>query len=101
METLENIWDAITDFFSALARFIEGRITALFGSSNARFLKKIQPRVDAINKLDPLPNDFQEAIENLKVAILTRKIEEWKDVQPIQIAAYLSELKRLLVSLEK
>ncbi len=57
--------------------------------------------LDAINKLDPLPNDFQEAIENLKVAILTRKIEEWKDVQPIQIAAYLSELKRLLVSLEK
>ena len=52
MDTLEKIWDAISDFFSALAKFIEGRITALFGSSNARFLKKIQPRVDAINKLE-------------------------------------------------
>ena len=57
--------------------------------------------LDAMNKLDPLPGDFQEAIEGVKVAILTRKLEEWKDVQPIQIAAYLSELKRLLVSLEK
>ncbi len=54
--------------------------------------------LDGIAKLDPLPNDFAEAFESLKVAIMTRKLAAWDDVQPVQIAAYLSEIKRLLVS---
>jgi len=57
--------------------------------------------LDAIAQLEPLPGDLAEAFESLKVAILTRRIENWVDVQPVLIAAYLSEMKRLLVSEEK
>ena len=53
MELLEQIWEAIGGFFSSLAGGIERGITALFGSSNARYIKKLQPRVDAINALEP------------------------------------------------
>ena len=53
MDTLERIWEFIGDFFGGIAKFIEGRITAMFGSSNARFLKKMQPRVEAINQWEP------------------------------------------------
>lgn len=57
--------------------------------------------LDAISKLDPLPDDLAEAFETLKVAILSQKLTGWSDVKPIQIAAYLSAMKRLLVSEEK
>ncbi|MBQ7111265.1 MAG: hypothetical protein IJO06_08585 [Thermoguttaceae bacterium] len=54
--------------------------------------------LDGMSKLDPIPTDFAEAFEALKVAIMTRKLASWDDVQPVQIAAYLSATKRLLVS---
>ncbi|MBQ9874211.1 MAG: hypothetical protein IJM30_07085 [Thermoguttaceae bacterium] len=57
--------------------------------------------LEAISKLDPLPDDLADAFETLKVAILSHKLAGWDDVQPVQIAAYFSEFKRLLVSEEK
>jgi len=51
--SIERIWDIVTDFFTALTRGIEQYITSLFGSSNARYIKKLQPRVEAINALEP------------------------------------------------
>ena len=50
---IERIWDRIGDFFNALTRGIEQYITSIFGSSNARYVKKLQPKVDAINALEP------------------------------------------------
>lgn len=57
--------------------------------------------LDAIGKLDELPDDLMEALELLKLAIISHKLAGWDDVKPIQIAAYLSEFKRLLISEEK
>ena len=56
--------------------------------------------LDALAKLDDLPEDLAEAFETLKVSILTHKLEGWTNVEPKLIAAYLSEFKRLLVSKE-
>ncbi len=53
MEFLEDIWEAIGGFFAAIGSGIERSITSLFGSSNARYIKKLQPKVDAINALEP------------------------------------------------
>ena len=52
MENLERYWDATTDFFGGLIRGFERTITNLFGSSNARYIKKLQQRVEAINSLE-------------------------------------------------
>ncbi|MDR3182662.1 MAG: SEC-C domain-containing protein [Planctomycetaceae bacterium] len=48
----ERLFDIVGDFFNALTRGIESYITSLFGSSNARYIKRLQPRVDAINSLE-------------------------------------------------
>src|SRR5262249_38964888 len=53
MEQLERVWELIGNFFTALGTGIERGITALFGSSNARYIKKLQPNVEAINALEP------------------------------------------------
>ncbi len=52
MEQLERIWEIISGIFSAIGGGIERAITSLFGSSNARYVKKLQPKVDAINALE-------------------------------------------------
>ncbi len=53
MELLEQIWEIIGGFFTAVGTSIERAITSLVGSSNARYIKKLQPQVAAINALEP------------------------------------------------
>jgi preprotein translocase subunit SecA len=53
MEVLESIWEFIGGFFTALGSGFERAITSLFGSSNARYIKKLHPTVAAINALEP------------------------------------------------
>ncbi|MBI1247238.1 preprotein translocase subunit SecA [bacterium] len=52
MEILEQIWEKISLFFGGLLSGFEKFITSMFGSSNARYIKKLQPTVDAINELE-------------------------------------------------
>ena len=52
-EFFTQVWDVLSVVFGGLARGIERGITSLFGSSNARYLKKLQPTIDAITALEP------------------------------------------------
>ncbi len=53
METLERVWEIISLFFGGVLRGFERTITSLFGSSNARYVKRLHSRVEAINVLEP------------------------------------------------
>ncbi len=52
-EVLSRIGDVLSYVFGGVARKIERSVTGLFGSSNARYLKKLQPQVEAIGALEP------------------------------------------------
>lgn len=53
MDILERIWELLGAFFGGLLQTFERGITRLFGSSNARYIRKLQTRVEAINSLEP------------------------------------------------
>ncbi|MBM4089401.1 MAG: preprotein translocase subunit SecA [Planctomycetes bacterium] len=53
MDILERIWELIGLFFNGLMRVFERSVTSLFGSSNARYIKKLKAKVAAINNLEP------------------------------------------------
>ncbi len=53
METLEKVWEAASGLFNGIGSSVERTITGLFGSSNARYIKKLQPTIAAINALEP------------------------------------------------
>jgi len=55
-EFLSQLWDILGTIFGGIGRGVERGITSLFGSSNARFMKKLQPTVDAIS---PLESQYQ------------------------------------------
>ncbi len=52
MDIQESL-DGVSDFFGGISRWIENKVTSMFGSNNERELKKIMPRVQAINELEP------------------------------------------------
>ena len=53
MEFLERLAEILGLIFGGIGRAIERGITSLFGSSNARYIKKLQPKVDAISAWEP------------------------------------------------
>ncbi|MDX1964798.1 MAG: SEC-C metal-binding domain-containing protein [Pirellulales bacterium] len=53
MDFFEKLWENTTGFLNGVATGVERSITAIFGSSNARYLKRIQPKIEAINALEP------------------------------------------------
>ena len=52
MEVLERIWEFLGLLFGGLLRGFERTVTSLFGSSNARYIKRLQTKVEAINNLE-------------------------------------------------
>jgi len=52
-EIISRIWEVLSDFIGGIAGGVERALTGLFGSSNARYLKKLDPTVAAINALEP------------------------------------------------
>ena len=52
MDIQESL-DGVGDFFGSISRWMENAITSMFGSSNERELKRIEPRVARINALEP------------------------------------------------
>jgi preprotein translocase subunit SecA len=52
-EFFSRVGETVSGLFSSVARGIERSITGVFGSSNARFLRKLQPSIEAINALEP------------------------------------------------
>ncbi len=52
-QLLEQLWDRTAYIFNGLLSGFERTVTNIFGSSNARHVKKMQGKVDAINALEP------------------------------------------------
>ncbi|WP_146445609.1 preprotein translocase subunit SecA [Botrimarina colliarenosi] len=51
MELLERLWEILGSIVNAILGRVERTVTSLFGSANARNLRKMDPKVEAINAL--------------------------------------------------
>ena len=52
-EFLARVAELCGEFFGGVGRGIERAVTGMFGSSNARYLRRLQPLVQAIGELEP------------------------------------------------
>ena len=53
MEILESIVEGAGTIFGGLLRGFERSVTSMFGSANARYLRRLWAKVEAINALEP------------------------------------------------
>ncbi|MHB1036074.1 MAG: preprotein translocase subunit SecA [Pirellulales bacterium] len=88
MEVLERIWEVLGAIFGGLAGGLERGITSLFGSSNARYLKKLQPRVNAINALEPKYQAMSEAELRQQTDLFRQRLAEGATLDDLLVEAF-------------
>ena len=88
MPSMENLWDATSDFFNGLVSGFGKLVTGLFGSSNARVVKKLQSKVDAINALEETYSAFSEDQLREKTEQFKERIKKGETTDDIMIEAF-------------
>jgi preprotein translocase subunit SecA len=54
MAVLQRIWEIVTFLSTGLVSLFERLVTSVVGSANARYLKQLEPKVIAVNDLEPV-----------------------------------------------
>ena len=88
MEQLERIWDAVTNLATAIGSWVERSITGLFGSSNARYLKRLEPRIEAINSLEPRYEAMTDAELRAQTEEFKRRLLAGETLDDLLIEAF-------------
>jgi preprotein translocase subunit SecA len=88
METIERIWEIITNVVGAIARWFERGVTSLFGSSNARLVRKMQPRVDAINALEPKFQAMSDAELRSQTDLFRQRLAAGETLDDLLVEAF-------------
>jgi preprotein translocase subunit SecA len=88
METLERIWDSLSNGAAAAGGRIERLITGLFGSSNARYLRRLEPRIEAINALEPKYQAMSDAELRGQTADFKRRLAAGETLDDILVEAF-------------
>ncbi len=88
-DTLERIWEATTGVFSGFARGIERGITSMFGSSNARYIdRKLRPKVQAINELEPKYEVLSDSDLREQTAIFRQRLAAGETLDDLLVEAF-------------
>src|SRR5215475_10444921 len=88
MEVLEQIWELIGNFFTGLSGRVERGITSLFGSSNARFIKRLQSKIDAINALEPKYQSMGDAELKQQTTLFRERLNQGETLDDLLIEAF-------------
>src|SRR3954454_20866623 len=88
MEILERIWEIISGIGNAVLGRFEKGVTGLFGSANARFLKRLQPRVDAINALESKYQAMTDEELRNQTAEFRRRLKAGETLDDILVEAF-------------
>ena len=88
MPSLENLWDVTSDFFNGLVNGFGKLVTGLFGSSNARIVKKLQSKVDAINALEETYAAFSDDQLREKTEQFKERLKKGESTDDIMIEAF-------------
>lgn len=88
MEVLERIWEILGGLGNGVLSRFERGITALFGSANARFLKRLQPRVDAINALEPRLKELSDEQLRAKTDEFRERLAAGETVDDLLVEAF-------------
>jgi preprotein translocase subunit SecA len=88
MDLLERSWEIFGDVFGGVARGVERSLTSLFGSSNARFLKRLEQRVAAITALEPALQPLSDEQLRAKTDEFRRRLSAGETLDDILVEAF-------------
>ncbi|MEQ1905045.1 MAG: SEC-C metal-binding domain-containing protein [Pirellulaceae bacterium] len=85
---LERLWDFLTFFGGGLGRAFGQALTGIFGSSNARYVKSLQPKVDAINALESKYEKYTDVQLREETNRFRERLAEGETLDDILIEAF-------------
>jgi len=88
MDTLERVWEGVSDLFGGLTRGFERAVTSVFGSSNARYLRRMQPQIEAINALEPKFQAISDAELKEQTAKFRRRLAAGETLDDLLVEAF-------------
>ena len=88
MNLFERIWEFLGVFFGSVTRGVERGITSLVGSSNERYLKKLQGKVDAINALEGKYQAMDDETLKQQTELFRRRLSEGETLDDLMIEAF-------------
>jgi len=88
MEQLERLWDFVSNALAAIGSRLERFLTGLFGSSNARYLRRLDPRIEAINSLEPKYAAMNDAELRGQTAEFRRRLTAGETVDDLLVEAF-------------
>jgi preprotein translocase subunit SecA len=88
MDTLARTWELVGLFFGGLLRGVERSITTVFGSSNTRYVRRLAPRVEAINRLEPKYRGLTDAELKEQTAKFRQRLRAGETVDDLLVEAF-------------
>ena len=87
-EFFGRIAELFGSFVGGIGRMVERFVTGLFGSSNARYLKKLEPQVEAINALEPKYQELTDEELKEQTAKFRKRLKAGETLDDLMIEAF-------------
>ena len=88
MDLLERAWDGVGNIFGGLMHGFERGVTAMFGTSNARYVRRLQARVEAISALEPRFQAMSDAELREQTALFRQRLKAGETLDDVLIEAF-------------
>ncbi len=88
MELLEKLWEGTGTFFNGLLTGVERSLTGIFGSSNARQVKRMQARVAEINALEPKMQSLTDQELRQQTDFFRMRLKKGETLDDILVEAF-------------
>ena len=88
MDLLARAWDGVGNLFGGLMAGFERGVTAMFGSSNARYVRRLQGKVEQINALEPKYQAMTDAELREQTAIFRQRLKVGETLEDILVEAF-------------
>ncbi len=85
---LQDSLDGVGSFFGGISKWVENKITSMFGSSNERELKKIMPRVEAINALEPKYQNLSDEELKEQTVLFRKRLAAGETLDDLLVEAF-------------
>ncbi|QDV75801.1 preprotein translocase subunit SecA [Botrimarina mediterranea] len=88
MELLERIWETLGTIINAVLGRFERTVTGIFGSANARNLRKLDPKVAAINALAPKYAAMSDEELREQTVLFRKRLEQGETLDDLLVEAF-------------
>src|SRR6478736_5785708 len=88
MDLLERAWDGVGNFMGSLMHGFERSVTSVFGTSNARYIRKLQARVESINALEERYQAMSDAELRAQTVKFRERLKAGETLEDILVEAF-------------